>query len=55
MLQFRSLFIVTFSDNYYSKNVKTFKRKIRRKKKVKWINPLKDRTRVVPFIVPNHE
>lgn len=33
MLQFRSLFIVTFSDNFYSKNVKTFNRKTIRKKK----------------------
>ena len=25
------------------------------KKKKKWINPLRDRTRVVPFIVPSKE
>jgi hypothetical protein len=25
------------------------------KKKVKWVNPLKDRTRVIPFVVPDKE
>lgn len=25
------------------------------KKKKKWINPLADRTRVIPFVVPNQE
>lgn len=25
------------------------------KKKKKWVNPLRDRTRVVPFVVPNKE
>ena len=25
------------------------------KKKVKWINPLRDRTRVIPFVVPDKE
>ena len=24
-------------------------------KKKKWVNPLRDRTRVVPFVVPTHE
>jgi hypothetical protein len=26
-----------------------------KKKKQKWINPLRDRTRVIPFVVPNME
>lgn len=25
------------------------------KKKEKWINPLRDRTRVIPFVVPNKQ
>ena len=29
--------------------------KVEKKPKIKWVNPLRDRTRVVPFVVPNKE